>query len=233
MQFLDPPEFSVCGPVSAAAKNASASAFVTRAHGSTEAVLDGGGVSVGVAREAALPVPSSPRPQEARATTASAQAVANENFEFMRIVLSKGVFKSGLRSVAPTNGGCKRATGGATRESARRYLLKKCDPSHQVWGPGSILSRLWHLLLGSTSPSAPQTITLDGYSALHRAVREMKTDGVLPENTTLRFVRAKTMYDYSTPQTSDDFRPTYDPRCFSSTSTAMQRRTEVPRGLRL
>ena len=32
----------------------------------------------------------------------------------------------------------------------------------------------------------PQTITLDGYAASHRAVREMKADGVLPEDTTLR-----------------------------------------------
>jgi transposase-like protein len=33
---------------------------------------------------------------------------------------------------------------------------------------------------------APTTITLDGYAASHRAVREMKTDGLLPEDTTLR-----------------------------------------------
>ena len=33
---------------------------------------------------------------------------------------------------------------------------------------------------------APQTITLDGYAASHRAVREMKADGSLPEATTLR-----------------------------------------------
>ena len=32
----------------------------------------------------------------------------------------------------------------------------------------------------------PQSITLDGYAASHRAVREMKADGVLPEDTTLR-----------------------------------------------
>ena len=29
----------------------------------------------------------------------------------------------------------------------------------------------------------PETITLDGYAALHRAVREMKADGLLPEDT--------------------------------------------------
>ncbi len=34
--------------------------------------------------------------------------------------------------------------------------------------------------------SAPETITLDGYAASHRAVREMKADGLLPHNTTLR-----------------------------------------------
>jgi len=32
----------------------------------------------------------------------------------------------------------------------------------------------------------PQTITLDGYAASHRAVREMKTDGLLPRRTRLR-----------------------------------------------
>ena len=33
---------------------------------------------------------------------------------------------------------------------------------------------------------APHTITLDGYEALHRAVREMKTGGFLPEDTNVR-----------------------------------------------
>ena len=32
----------------------------------------------------------------------------------------------------------------------------------------------------------PRTITLDGYAASHRAVREMKADGALPEDTKLR-----------------------------------------------
>ncbi len=32
----------------------------------------------------------------------------------------------------------------------------------------------------------PKTITLDGYAASHRAVREMKSDGVLPEDTKVR-----------------------------------------------
>ncbi|WP_442794143.1 IS6 family transposase [Paraburkholderia sp. HD33-4] len=32
----------------------------------------------------------------------------------------------------------------------------------------------------------PKTITLDGYAASHRAVREMKTDGLLPEDTKVR-----------------------------------------------
>ena len=34
--------------------------------------------------------------------------------------------------------------------------------------------------------SAPRTVTLDGYAASHRAVREMKADGQLPEDTRLR-----------------------------------------------
>jgi transposase-like protein len=33
---------------------------------------------------------------------------------------------------------------------------------------------------------APKTITLDGYAASHRAVREMKIDELLPEDTKLR-----------------------------------------------
>ncbi len=33
---------------------------------------------------------------------------------------------------------------------------------------------------------APKTITLDGYAASHRAVREMKADEALPKETTLR-----------------------------------------------
>src|SRR5438128_12472544 len=32
----------------------------------------------------------------------------------------------------------------------------------------------------------PRTITLDGYAASHRAVRELKADGSLPANTKLR-----------------------------------------------
>src|SRR6202451_264215 len=37
-----------------------------------------------------------------------------------------------------------------------------------------------------TQGRAPETITLDGYAASHRAVREMKTDGSLPGRTKLR-----------------------------------------------
>jgi transposase-like protein len=37
-----------------------------------------------------------------------------------------------------------------------------------------------------TQDSAPQTITLDGYAASHRAVREMKTDGQFPVGTKVR-----------------------------------------------
>jgi len=33
---------------------------------------------------------------------------------------------------------------------------------------------------------SPETITLDGYAASHRAVREMKADGLLPEDTKVR-----------------------------------------------
>jgi transposase-like protein len=34
--------------------------------------------------------------------------------------------------------------------------------------------------------SVPGTITLDGCAASHRAVREMRTDGQIPDNTKLR-----------------------------------------------
>jgi hypothetical protein len=34
--------------------------------------------------------------------------------------------------------------------------------------------------------STPLTITLDSYAALHRAVRELKADGQLPQDTQLR-----------------------------------------------
>ena len=33
---------------------------------------------------------------------------------------------------------------------------------------------------------SPETITLDAYAASHRAVREMKADGLLPEDTKIR-----------------------------------------------
>jgi transposase-like protein len=33
----------------------------------------------------------------------------------------------------------------------------------------------------------PETITLDGYAASHRAVRELMVDGLLPEDTKIRF----------------------------------------------
>ena len=36
------------------------------------------------------------------------------------------------------------------------------------------------------SNGAPKTVTLDGYAASHRAVREMRADGILPEATKLR-----------------------------------------------
>ena len=32
----------------------------------------------------------------------------------------------------------------------------------------------------------PETVTLDGYAASHRAVREMMVDGLLPEGTKMR-----------------------------------------------
>ena len=49
-----------------------------------------------------------------------------------------------------------------------------------------------------SQPRPPQTITLDGYAASHRAVRELKADGSLPAETTLRSETdqiAKSKYD--------------------------------------
>ncbi|MBB5421721.1 transposase-like protein [Paraburkholderia sp. JPY171] len=42
------------------------------------------------------------------------------------------------------------------------------------------------LALGEPVFKRAPTITLDGYAASHRAVREMKTDGLLPEDTKVR-----------------------------------------------
>jgi transposase-like protein len=44
---------------------------------------------------------------------------------------------------------------------------------------------LWCSLLHNTA-NLPQTNTLDGYAASHRAVRELKADGLLPTHTKLR-----------------------------------------------
>jgi len=41
----------------------------------------------------------------------------------------------------------------------------------------------------------PRTITLDGYAASHRAVRELKADGSLPANTKLRLVEIPEQLD--------------------------------------
>ena len=38
----------------------------------------------------------------------------------------------------------------------------------------------------SKQPQPPQTVTLDGYAASHRAVRELKAIGLLPQATRLR-----------------------------------------------
>ena len=43
----------------------------------------------------------------------------------------------------------------------------------------------WHAALKGRQ-RAPQTITLDGYAASHRAVPELKADGSLPNDTKLR-----------------------------------------------
>lgn len=39
---------------------------------------------------------------------------------------------------------------------------------------------------GLDQGQSPESITLDGYAASHRAVREMKADGLLPEDTKVR-----------------------------------------------
>jgi transposase-like protein len=44
-------------------------------------------------------------------------------------------------------------------------------------------------------PGAPQTITLDGYAASHRAVRELKADGLLPASTKLALIEIPQQHD--------------------------------------
>ena len=46
---------------------------------------------------------------------------------------------------------------------------------------------------------APRTITLDGYAASHRAVRELKADGLLPAETKLRVVEVLEQSDRAGP----------------------------------
>ncbi|PRX19688.1 DDE superfamily endonuclease [Paraburkholderia sp. BL18I3N2] len=45
----------------------------------------------------------------------------------------------------------------------------------------------------------PETITLGGYAASHRAVREMKADGLLPEDTNIRSSKYLNNFDRAGP----------------------------------
>jgi hypothetical protein len=46
---------------------------------------------------------------------------------------------------------------------------------------------------------SPETITFDGYAASHRAVREMKADGLLPENTKVSVLKISEQRDRTGP----------------------------------
>ena len=66
-------------------------------------------------------------------------------------------------------------------------LIAQEIPSTFVSVPGVTLLRPRHFRKAIKGPgSGPRTITLDGYAASHRAVREMKSDGELPADTKLR-----------------------------------------------
>ena len=66
---------------------------------------------------------------------------------------------------------------------------------------------------------APQTITLDGYAASHRAVRELKADGSLPMDTKVR------SSEYLNNLIEQDHRSLKrgSPLCLASSSFAMRR----------
>jgi transposase-like protein len=68
--------------------------------------------------------------------------------------------------IVPLIGRAGRSTSGATRDvAATKAFFRKAIKRQQ---------------------RCPQTITLDGYAASHRAVRELKADGSLPTDTKLR-----------------------------------------------
>jgi DDE domain len=69
-------------------------------------------------------------------------------------------------------------SGGGSGRSDRRSLAQgkaRCGCGKSLFQQGN-----------QTSWPATETVTLDGYAASHRAVREMKTDGIPPEDTKVR-----------------------------------------------
>ena len=67
------------------------------------------------------------------------------------------------------------------------------DGPHFLRSPGDLVAAAWRVRAaigsqpeGGQQGQSPETITLDGYAASHRAVREMKADGLLPDDTKVR-----------------------------------------------
>jgi transposase-like protein len=69
-----------------------------------------------------------------------------------------------------------------------RYLYRAVDRAGKTlgaWRDVAAAKAFFQKAIQSQGRT-PHTIPLDGYAASHRAVREMKRDGLLPEDTTLR-----------------------------------------------
>src|SRR5450755_2035600 len=70
----------------------------------------------------------------------------------------------------------------------RRYLYRAVDRAgktvdFRLSAKRDVAAAKAFFAKAAKSQGAPQTVTLDGYAASHRAVREMKADGLLPEGT--------------------------------------------------
>ena len=81
------------------------------------------------------------------------------------------------------------------RQDSRRVVLPLCRAVDRAGWTGDFrlssnrdvaAAKAFFRKAVKSQQRAPQTITLDGYAASHRAVRELKADGSLPADTKLR-----------------------------------------------